>query len=51
MPDLVESLCYVNKSGGAVFLTVEGGGDPVDDAVRLLDGGVFPSEAELMGWY
>jgi hypothetical protein len=51
MPDFVKRLRYIKECSGAIFLVFAGFVNPVNDAMRLLDGGVSPPEAELVRRY
>jgi hypothetical protein len=51
MPDFVKGLRDIKECSGAIFLVFEGFVNPVNDAMRLFDGGVSPLEAELVGGY
>jgi hypothetical protein len=51
MPDFVKDLRDMKECIGAVCLVFEGFVNPVNDAMRLLDGGVSPPEAELVCGY
>jgi hypothetical protein len=51
MPDFFKSLRYIKECSGAIFLVFEGFVNPVNDAMRLFDGGVSPPEAELVSGY
>jgi hypothetical protein len=51
MPDFVKGLRDIKECSGAIFLVFEGFVNPVNDAMRLLDGGVSPPEAELVRGY
>jgi hypothetical protein len=45
MPYFVKGLRDIRKCSGAVCLVFEGFVNPVNDAMRLFDGGVSPPEA------
>jgi hypothetical protein len=49
MPDFVKGLRDIKEYSEAIFLLFEGFVNPVNDALPLFDGGVFPPEAELVG--
>jgi hypothetical protein len=51
MPDFVEGLRDIKECGGAVGLVFVAFVNPVNDAMRLFDGGVSPPEAELVSGY
>jgi hypothetical protein len=51
MPDFVKGLGDVKECSGAVCFVFEGFVNPVNDAMRLFDGGVSPPEAELASGY
>jgi hypothetical protein len=51
MPDFVNGLGDIKECSGAVFLVFEGFVNPVNDAMRLFDGGVSPPETELVSGY
>jgi hypothetical protein len=51
MPDFVKGLRDTKGCSGAVCLVFEGFVNPVNDAMHLFDGRVFPPEAELVSRY
>jgi hypothetical protein len=51
MPDFVKSLRDIKECSGAVCLVFEVFVNPVNDSMSLFDGGVSPSEAELVNGY
>jgi hypothetical protein len=50
MLNFVKGLGDVKEGRGTVGFAIKGIEDFVDKEVGLGDGGVFPPEAELMGW-
>jgi hypothetical protein len=48
MPDFVKGLRDIKECSGAIFLVFEGFVNPVNDAMRVSDGGDSPPEAELV---
>jgi hypothetical protein len=51
MPEFVQGLRDIKECGGAVCLVFEDFINPVNDAMRLFDGGVSLPEAELVSGY
>jgi hypothetical protein len=51
MPDFVEGLGDIKEGCRAVGFVFNGFIDPVDDVMCLFNGGVSPTEAELMRRY
>jgi hypothetical protein len=51
MPDFVRGLRNIKECSRAVCLVFEGFVNPVNDAIRLFDGGVSPPKAELVSGY
>jgi hypothetical protein len=51
MPDFVKGLRDMNECSGAVCFVFEGFVNPVNDVMRLFNGGVSPLEAELVSGY
>jgi hypothetical protein len=51
MRDFVKGLRDIKECSGAVCLVFEGFLNPVNDAMRLFDGGVSPPETELVSGY
>jgi hypothetical protein len=51
MPDFVKGLSDIKECSGTIFLVFEGFVNPVNDAMRLFDGGVSPPETELVRGY
>jgi hypothetical protein len=51
MPDFVKCLRDIKECSGVEFLVFEGFVNPVNDVMRLFDGGVSPPEAELERGY
>jgi hypothetical protein len=51
MPDVVKNLRDIKECSGPVCLVLEGFVNPVNDAIRLFDGGVSLPEAELVRGY
>jgi hypothetical protein len=51
MRDLVKGLRDIKECSGAIFLVFEGFVNPVNNEMRLFDGGVSPPEAELVRGY
>jgi hypothetical protein len=51
MPDFVKGLRDIKECSGAVCFVFEGFVSPVNDAMRLFDGGVSLHEAELVSGY
>jgi hypothetical protein len=51
MPDFVKGFRDIKERSRAVCLVFKGFVNPVNDAMRLFDGGVSPPEDELMIGY
>jgi hypothetical protein len=51
MPDFPKGLRNIKEFSGAVFIVFESSVNPVNDAMRWIDDGVSPPEAELVSGY
>jgi hypothetical protein len=50
MPHFVEGLSHVKEYSCTIMFCFHAGGDLVDSAVELVDGGVLGAESKLVVW-